>query len=290
MDDFIGQLQMVTVFIVAVVFFTLWVLEPRFTLHQTKRSRMERLMVNAVLSALALGTGAVVIVPLVFQLMTWSAKNGFGLLHLFNLWVPLEAIMGFLLMDLSFYYWHRVNHAFPFFWRFHNVHHVDPDLDVSTSFRFHFGEVFYSSVFRSLQILLLGISPLNYVVYELGFQCATVFHHSKLHLPIRVERWLNMIIVTPRMHGIHHSAVREETDSNFSVIFRWWDWVHGTLRLNIRQAEVVIGVPAYLQPDDNRIVRLLVLPFRKHREHWSFPDGTEPQRVPAASAQTTLSV
>ena len=71
---------------------------------------------------------AAVIVPLVFQLMTWSAKNGFGLLHLFNLWTPLEAIMGFLLMDLSFYYWHRVNHAFPFFWRFHNVHHVDPDL------------------------------------------------------------------------------------------------------------------------------------------------------------------
>jgi sterol desaturase/sphingolipid hydroxylase (fatty acid hydroxylase superfamily) len=97
-----------------------------------------------------------------------------------------------------------------------------------------------------------------------------------------------MIIVTPRMHGIHHSAVREETDSNFSVIFRWWDWVHGTLRLNIRQAAVVIGVPAYLQPDDNRIVKLLVLPFRKQREHWSLPDGTEPQREPAASAQTIL--
>ncbi len=288
MDRFIGQFQTATVFVVAAVFVALWVLEPRITLRHPKRSRMERLMVNAVLTALALGTGAFVIVPWVFQLMTWSAKNDFGLLHLFNLWAPLKAIMGFLLMDLSFYYWHRVNHAFPFFWRFHNVHHVDPDLDVSTSFRFHFGEVFYSSAFRSLQILLLGISPLNYVVYELGFQCATVFHHSNLHLPIRVERWLNMIIVTPRMHGIHHSAVREETDSNFSVIFRWWDWVHGTLRLNIRQAEVVIGVPAYMQPDDNRIVRLLVLPFRKQREHWSLPDGTEPQREPAASAQTTL--
>jgi sterol desaturase/sphingolipid hydroxylase (fatty acid hydroxylase superfamily) len=289
MDRFIGQFQTATVFVVAAVFVALWVLEPRITLRQPKRSRMERLMVNAVLSALALGTGAFVIVPWVFQLMTWSAKNGFGLLHLLNLWAPLEAIMGFLLMDISFYYWHRVNHAFPFFWRFHNVHHVDPDLDVSTSFRFHFGEVFYSSAFRSLQILLLGISPFHYVVYELCFQCATVFHHSNLRFPIRVERWLNMVIVTPRMHGIHHSAVREETDSNFSVIFRWWDWVHGTLRLNIKQAEVVIGVPAYLQPEDNKIVRLLVLPFRKQREHWRLPDGTEPQRQPSASVQTTLS-
>ncbi len=284
MDRFIGQFQTATVLVVAAVFVALWVLEPRITLRQPKRSRLERLMVNAVLSALALGTGAVVIVPLVLQLMAWSAKIGFGLLHFFNLWAPLEVIMGFLLMDLSFYYWHRVNHAFPFFWRFHNVHHVDPDLDVSTSFRFHFGEVFYSSAFRSLQILLLGISPLNYVVYELGFQCATLFHHSNLRLPIRVERWLNMIIVTPRMHGIHHSAVREETDSNFSVVFRWWDWVHGTLRINIRQAEVVIGVPAYLQPEDNWILGLLVLPFRKQREHWRLPDGIEPQREPAACA------
>ncbi len=290
MDDFIGRFKLVTVFIVAAVFLVLWALEPRFALRQPKRSRMGRLMVNAVLSALALGTGAAVIVPWVLQLMAWTAKNGFGLLHLFNSWAPLEVMIGFLLMDLSFYYWHRVNHAFPFFWRFHNVHHVDPDLDVSTSFRFHFGEVFYSSAFRSLQILCLGISPLNYVVYELSFQCATLFHHSNLCLPVRVERWLNMIIVTPRMHGIHHSAVREETDSNFSVVFRWWDWVHGTLRLNIRQAEVVIGVPAYQHPEDNRIVRLLVLPFRKQREHWRLPDGTEPQRVPAASAQTTLLV
>ncbi len=89
MDDVIGQFQMVTVFIVAAVFLVLWVLEPRFALRQPKRSRMGRLMVNAVLSALAVGTGAVVIVPLVFQLMAWSGENGFGLLHLFNLWAPL---------------------------------------------------------------------------------------------------------------------------------------------------------------------------------------------------------
>ncbi len=258
-------------------------------LRQPKQSRIRRFTVNSVLSALALGTGAAVIVPLVFQLMAWSEQNGFGLLNLFHLWAPVEVIIGFFLMDLSFYYWHRVNHVLSLFWRFHNVHHVDPDLDVSTSFRFHFGEVLYSSGFRILQILLLGISPFNYVIYELGFQCATVFHHSNIRLPIRIEQWLNRIIVTPRMHGIHHSAVREETDSNFSVVFRWWDWIHGTLRLNIRQAELVIGVPAYLQTGDNGIGSLLVLPFRKQREHWRLPDGTKPQRAEADSATTSLS-
>jgi sterol desaturase/sphingolipid hydroxylase (fatty acid hydroxylase superfamily) len=47
-------------------------------------------------------------------------------------WVTLS----FLLMDLAFYYWHLANHRVPFLWRFHNVHHIDPDLDVSTAFGF----------------------------------------------------------------------------------------------------------------------------------------------------------
>jgi len=189
-----------------------------------------------------------------------------------------EFVAGFLLMDLTFYYWHRANHVFPFFWRFHNVHHVDQDLDVSTSFRFHFGEVLYSLGFRTLQVYLIGISLFTYLVYELIFQCATMFHHSNVRLPITFERWLNKIIVTPRMHGIHHSIVKDETNSNYSVIFRWWDLIHGTLRLNVKQSDVVIGVPAYLDPDDNKLLNLLILPFRKQRGYWRLPDGKEPER------------
>ena len=71
----------------------------------------------------------------------------------FALSVPAAAqwIAGFLLLDLSFYYWHRANHGWPFLWRFHNVHHVDPDLDISTSVRFHFLEIAFSAAFRALR-------------------------------------------------------------------------------------------------------------------------------------------
>jgi sterol desaturase/sphingolipid hydroxylase (fatty acid hydroxylase superfamily) len=177
-------------------------------------------------------------------------------------------VIGFLLMDLSFYYWHRLNHAVPLLWRFHLVHHIDPDLDVSTSFRFHFVEIFYSSIFRLFQVMLIGVAPALYVTYELVFQCATMFHHSNLSLPLELEKTLNRVFVTPRMHGIHHSAVREETNSNYSVIFRWWDFIHGTLRLRIPQADIVIGVPAFSDSGDNRLIALLTQPFRKQRNDW----------------------
>jgi sterol desaturase/sphingolipid hydroxylase (fatty acid hydroxylase superfamily) len=115
-----------------------------------------------------------------------------------------------------------------------------------------------------------------------------MFHHSNVRLPIKVERWLNKIVVTPRMHGIHHSIVKEETNSNFSVVFRWWDLIHGTLNLYVKQPEIVIGVPAYLEPDDNKFLNLLILPFRKQREYWHLPRGKQPERVHLKETENIL--
>jgi hypothetical protein len=56
------------------------------------------------------------------------------------------------------------------------------------------------------------------------------------------------LILTPRMHGIHHSIVERETNSNWSSGLTVWDWLHGTLRLNVPQADVTIGVPAFQEP------------------------------------------
>jgi len=278
MPDFVFQFKTIISVIVVAVFLALLLVETRFSLRQRKRPKLERYLINMGVSALALATGAYIVAPVALRLASWTSESSFGLLGVISLPFTAEFIIGFLLMDLTFYYWHRANHSIPILWRFHNVHHVDPDLDVSTSFRFHFGEVLYSVGFRGLQVYLIGIPLFTYLVYELVFQCATMFHHSNVRLPITVERWLNKIVVTPRMHGIHHSIVEEETNSNFSVIFRWWDLLHGTLKLNVKQSEIVIGVPAYLEPDDNKFVNLLVLPFRKQREYWRLPENEPSER------------
>jgi sterol desaturase/sphingolipid hydroxylase (fatty acid hydroxylase superfamily) len=93
-----------------------------------------------------------------------------------------------------------------------------------------------------------------------------------------VERLLNLMIVTPRMHGIHHSQVRDENNSNFSVVFSWWDRLHRTLGLNIPQSEIVIGIPAYSDAADNGLWNALLLPFRRQRDYWRRADGSLVQR------------
>jgi sterol desaturase/sphingolipid hydroxylase (fatty acid hydroxylase superfamily) len=280
MSEFVHISETITASVLAAVFVALLIIETRFPLRQAKRPKTRRFVINVAVSGLALAIGAYIVAPVAIGLSTRSAETPFGLLHAVPLPFAAEFVLGFLLMDLTFYYWHRANHSIPFFWRFHNVHHVDPDLDVSTSFRFHFGEVLYSLGFRALQVYLLGISLFTYLVYELVFQCATLFHHSNVRLPITFERALNKIIVTPRMHGIHHSVIKEETNSNYSVIFRWWDLVHRTLRLDVKQSDLVIGVPAYYNPEDNKFSNLLVLPFRNQREYWRLPEGRHPTRNP----------
>lgn len=267
-----------------VFFLLLAALEHLWSLRRLKRPWPRRWLVNLAVTALAFGVGAALVRPAALAAAAWTQSHSLGLLP----WLPLpfwaQFSLGFLWMDATFYFWHRANHVYPLLWRFHNVHHVDPDLDVSTSFRFHYGEVLYSALFRLLQVLLLGISPFTYLVYELCFNLATMFHHSNMGLPIRGERWLNKILVTPRMHGIHHSAVGHETNSNYSVIFSWWDRLSLSLRLNVPQGEVIIGVPGYLLPGDNRVWPLLLQPFRKQRPYWRWPSGRASLRKTAAAA------
>src|ERR1700674_1138613 len=269
--------------IAAALFASLFGLERLFPLRKSTRSLLGRLIVNLAISALTFLAAATLVQPAVQWTLHWSGDKPFGLVHLVTLPSWLELALSFLLMDLAFYYWHLANHRAPFLWRFHNVHHTDPELDVSTAFRFHFGEIALSSGFNIVQISLIGISPWAFAIYQLAFQSEVLFHHSNLRLPIRFERFLNKLIVTPRMHGIHHSQVHRENNSNFGTVFPWWDRLHRTLGLNIPQSEIAIGIPAYSLPEDNTVPNALLMPFRKQRDYWRTPTGAVVEREKASA-------
>lgn len=260
------------------LFLLLFVWERRVPLRTARTALARRLFVNVGISALALGTAALIVEPVGATTLQLVSDREFGLLHWVELPAAAQFVIGFVLMDIAFYYWHVANHRIPLLWRFHNVHHIDPDLDVSTAFRFHLGEVALSAGFRVVQIALIGVSPLTFAIYELVYQANTLFHHSNVHLPLRVERLLNKILVTPRMHGIHHSEVWRENNSNYSVVFPWWDRLHRTLRLNIPQSRIVIGIPGYTASGDNKLGSALLMPFMRQRNYWRRADGTAAER------------
>lgn len=248
------------------LFVILFLLETKFQLRRRVQSRWKRLFINFIVSIPSFALLRILFIPIVIWLSVQNQQWQFGV----NYWLQLpawaEITIAFLLLDYSNYIWHILLHKLPFLWRFHLVHHTDLDLDVTTAFRFHFGELIASVFFRGAAVVLIGASPMLVLIYEIIFEAATQFHHSNYKLPYRFERFLNYIIVTPRMHGIHHSIIKRETDSNFSVIFSFWDRMHKTITMKLYQDEVVIGVPSYSDERDLTIGKLWMLPFKRIRK------------------------
>jgi sterol desaturase/sphingolipid hydroxylase (fatty acid hydroxylase superfamily) len=213
------------------------------------------------------------LIPALIWLAVKNETWHFGLSFLYDLPNWFENIIAFILLDYIIYWWHIILHRMPLMWRFHIVHHTDIDMDVTTAFRFHFGELIGSVIFRGAMVLVIGASPLIILIYEIIFEAETQFHHSNTKLPFRFEKLLNKLIVTPRMHGIHHSIIKKETDSNYATIFSFWDRLHKTIRLNVHQDDIIIGVPAYHDERELTVGHLLKLPFTKIKQ-WKDDDRT----------------
>src|SRR5205085_1488143 len=207
-------------------------------------------------------------VPVVQPLAELVERCRWGLLQRLALPAWLEVILGVALLDYTLYVWHVLTHRVPFLWRFHVVHHIDLDLDASTALRFHFGELFISVIWRAAQIVVIGVSPFAFAAWQAFLFPSILFHHSNVKIPPELEKKLGNFVVTPRMHGIHHSIERSETDSNWSSGLTIWDFLHGTLKTDVPQDEIIIGVPAYREADEVVLTEILSMPFEEQRSTW----------------------
>ena len=250
----------------------LWWLENRHPLRRKVEPKVRRNARNLAVAALAAATLQLVERPLIHPLTTLVESRRWGLLKRLRFPSWLEVTLAIILMDYTLYVWHVLMHRVPFLWRFHIVHHADLDLDASTGLRFHAGELAIATGWRVCQVVLIGVSPLSLSVWQCFLLVSVLFHHSNVRLPIEVERKLNAVFVTPRMHGIHHSVLAEERNANWSSGLTIWDRLHGTIRLNVPQDKITIGVPAYRQPEELGFVAILELPFREPPASWTQSD------------------
>jgi sterol desaturase/sphingolipid hydroxylase (fatty acid hydroxylase superfamily) len=250
----------------------LW-LEAVRPLRSRRESRLRRICRNLTVAGLGLGTAELLQIPILIPISRWVTGERVGVLNWLGAGGWIRVALSILLLDYTLWFWHWVNHRVSFFWRFHSVHHVDLDMDASTALRFHFGELGLSVLFRAVQIVAIGADPLSVALWQVLLFMSILFHHSNTRLPIRLERALVRVIVTPRMHGIHHSDYRNETDTNWSSLLSAWDYLHGTIRLDVPQDSIEIGVPAYQSPDRVTLGRILAMPFVRTRNDWVRTDG-----------------
>jgi sterol desaturase/sphingolipid hydroxylase (fatty acid hydroxylase superfamily) len=217
------------------------------------RSNLNRLIRNFSFAGINFLLGPLIVIPVTtlaaghafhWQPPWWSGWTGLAL--------------DLLILDCWIYFWHRVNHEVPFLWRFHEVHHLDENLDASSALRFHFGEVVLSSLVRALVIILVGVPLSRVIVFEILVTMAAIFHHSNIRLPVQVEKLLSLIIVTPSIHWVHHHALRSDTDSNYSTILSIWDRLFGSVAKGTRISDMPIGVEG---AKEQKLLSLILRPF-----------------------------
>ena len=203
--------------------------------------------------------------PLSDPLADAVGRRRWGLLKQLPLprWLELPLMVA--LMDYTLYVWHVGLHRIPLLWRMHRAHHSDLEVSASTAFRLHFTELALSGPWRAAQVSLLGVDRTGLEAWRTFTVLAILFHHSNLRLPLALERRLVRVIVTPRMHGIHHSIVPDEVDANWSSGLSLWDRLHGTLRLDRPQRDEALGLVDVRRPEEVRLKEALLLPFSRPR-------------------------
>jgi sterol desaturase/sphingolipid hydroxylase (fatty acid hydroxylase superfamily) len=199
----------------------------------------DRLITNFGFSAAVLAIGG--LIPLARISSSLAGEGwGVGLANLIAVpWIAIFAAL--LLLDSLAAYWaHRAMHAIPLLWRIHRVHHADSELDVSSSLRNHPLELIVTAPVSALVVLVVG-APLSVVVASqtLTF-AAALWQHADIRLPKRAERMLAGVIITPRLHRLHHNPERVVHDTNFGESLVLWDWLFGTL--NVSEGRRPVGL------------------------------------------------
>lgn len=194
-----------------------------------------------------------------------AAQHGWGLFNLLALPWWLEILLFILVFDLTIYWQHRVFHGVPLLWRFHRIHHMDQDYDLTTGNRFHPVSIMLSALLKVGLVLVMGASATAILIAESVLNLSSMFNHSNLALPSPIEKFLRRVIVTPDMHRIHHSTDPLEHNRNFGFNFSFWDRVFRTYQHLPSQAQetMPIGLTGFTGPTTRHLTSLLIAPFSR---------------------------
>jgi sterol desaturase/sphingolipid hydroxylase (fatty acid hydroxylase superfamily) len=237
--------------------------------RKPQHSKAKRWISNFGISALSS-----VIVALALPLMgvataIFASERSWGLFNQFEIQPLISIPLYIAVFDFTIYLQHRLFHKSKLLWRLHRVHHTDLDYDVSTGVRFHPLSIFISAAIKLLLILLLGPLAVAVLISEIVLNASSMFNHSNIKLPNKLDSFLRYFIVTPDMHRIHHSVEANEHSQNFGFNFTWWDRLLNTYKEQPARGQEAIefGIRGYSEDRSIGISSLLTQPFSNDQEN-----------------------
>jgi sterol desaturase/sphingolipid hydroxylase (fatty acid hydroxylase superfamily) len=257
---------------------------PKRKLEVGKSGRWVTNLGIGMLDALLLRLLAMVAVPIAAVAAGFYAeRNGIGLLNQVAMPGWLKLVIALLVLDLAIWAQHFISHKVPIFWRLHQVHHADRDIDVTTAIRFHPIEIGLSMLWKIMVVIMIGAPPLSVFLFEVILNACAMFNHANLALARWFDELLRLFIVTPDMHRVHHSVLRREHDSNYGFNLSLWDRLFRTYTAQPEAGHhgMTIGLTPYQNLNPSRFDWSLLLPFRSQPKKSSSgsSEGIAPRSV-----------
>jgi sterol desaturase/sphingolipid hydroxylase (fatty acid hydroxylase superfamily) len=178
----------------------------------------------------------------------------------------LYILLGLMLLDfIGAYLAHWMEHRVKWMWKFHLIHHTDPNVDATTANRHHPGESVIRFVFTTVAALLTGAPVYLIMLYQSASVALSQFNHSNIRLPRWFDRLAGQVFVTPGMHRVHHHYVLPYTDTNYGNIFSFWDRLFGTYS-TLENDKIRFGIDTHeAEEEKNNIFFMLKIPFQPYR-------------------------
>ncbi len=171
-----------------------------------------------------------------------------------------------LLLDMLIYWQHRLFHTVPMLWRFHKMHHADSHVDTTTGLRFHPVEIAMSLGIKAAAVVILGVPAIAIVIFEVALNGFALFNHANIRLPQKWDDRIGLVLITQRLHRIHHSQAKNESNSNYGFSVSWWDRLFHSFTPRAAFSDETLPIGQKDVPATNKnasIIALLQQPFKK---------------------------
>ena len=208
----------------------------------------------------------------------YAAQHNWGLLRTVALPEPVAIALGIFLLDFLCTLKHRLFHEVPLLWRVHALHHSDLDCDVSTSLRHHPLDYLIDGLISLLIVIAVGASPVTLLIFYLIVLAHNSLRHANIYISENIDQVLRLFVVTPDFHRTHHSCVEEETNSNYGLIFPWWDWMMRTYCAKPLKGQqgFRIGLRYFRGNEELWLPAMLTQPFRVPEQLVDAPEDSKP--------------
>lgn len=234
--------------------------------RQAALSRKVRWQGNLAMLVLGALAARIVLPATLVGVAWWARDNSLGLFNLLSAHPVIAIAVSMLLLDLAIYWQHRLFHTVPLLWRLHHVHHADSLVDSTTGLRFHPLEIVISLFIKGSVIIALGAPAIAVIAFEVALNAFSIFNHANIRLPQKLDDRLGYFIITQRLHRIHHSQHKRETNSNYGFSLTWWDRLFGSFTPRAAQPDETLDIGQRDVPASKAnagVIALLSMPFKR---------------------------